>query len=97
MKLEAEIEKLKTGYRMPKSMPFSLIIGGSELNASLVKRFSNVQLKTAVFSRSGKTSPSTDYILVKSEEYNKNNPLSCLLYHADASKCDVYLEEKDTP
>lgn len=97
MLLEAEIDKLDKNYRMPKALSFSLLIGKAELNASLIKNFSGVHLKTAVFSRGKKTASSKDYVLVKSKEYNKNNPLSCLLYHADAKECDVYLEKKDSP
>lgn len=97
LSVEIEIKKLKNGYKVPKSFPFSVRIGSSKLNASLLKGFSKVWLKTVVFSKSGKVSAPRDYILVEAGEYNKNNPLSCLLYYADEKECDIYLEEKDAP
>ncbi len=92
---EAEIEKLKKGYHIPKNVSFSLEIGQSSLSAILMKGFSSLRLGTTVFFRKGKQSVAKEYNLIESKEYNKDNPLSCLFYNGDAQECDIYLEEKD--
>lgn len=97
MDIEVEIEKKSKGYKIPKEIPFSLSVGKYSLNASLVKGFSGVYLESAVFSRRNKSALAKDYGLVKSGKYNKDNPLSCLLYYADTRECDKYLEEEDSP
>lgn len=95
LSFEAEIEKHKAGYIIPKSVPFSLTVGRSTLNASLVKGFSSLNLRDAVFSQRGKNSPALNYVLAKYKKYNKDNPLSCLFYNGDSKECKIYLEEKD--
>lgn len=92
--VEAELEKVNSGYKIPKEVAFSIQLGQSALNASLLKGFSALIMKSSVFDKSGKQSPAQDYILVKSGEYNKSNPLSCLFYNGDAKECDVYLDGK---
>ncbi|HPF78217.1 MAG TPA: hypothetical protein PLF01_02895, partial [Alphaproteobacteria bacterium] len=92
--IEAELEKINSGYKIPKEVPFSIQLGQSALNASFLKGFSMLTMKSAVFSKNGRQSPAEDYILVKSGEYNKSNPLSCLFYNGDAKECDIYLDGK---
>lgn len=92
---EAEIEKKQNNYLVPKQMSFSLTVGSLTLNSLLDKGFMDVMLKNTVFSVEGRQSPAHDYILVKSGEYTKNNPLSCMIEKADSQDCHIYLEPKD--
>lgn len=95
MLVEAEIEPKGKGYRIPKTVAFSLKIGQSSLNAALDKRLTKVVLSNAVYTRAGKTSEAQEYILVQSNEYNKDNPLSCMFDNGDADICESYIEKKD--
>lgn len=89
---EAEVQKKGRSYFIPAKIPFSIRVGGSALNAELDKGFTEVHLRNAVFSKGEKTSSADDYPLVKMREYNKNNPLMCLLENGDAPNCDIYLD-----
>lgn len=92
MTFEAEVQKENKGYSFPSSIPFSLLLGQSELNANFTKGFTDVALKTAVFKRNKQESEPQEFTLVKSKQYYKDNPLSCLLENGDSDECDIYLK-----
>lgn len=93
MFFEAEVEKKGADYYVPKAVSFTLSLGSAALDATLDKGLLDVKLKNTVFTLAGKKSEAKDYILVKSGEYNKNNPLTCLYEKADIQDCKIYLED----
>lgn len=90
---EAEVEKRGEDYYVPKQVSFTLSLGNASLDATLDKGLLDVSLKNTVLTLAGKKSEAKDYILVKSGEYNKNNPLSCLYEKADIQDCSIYVED----
>lgn len=95
MFFEAALEKKGKGYKIPKEIPLTFRLGDYALNTTFLRKFSGGHLQKAVFSKGNKSSEATNYALVKSGEYNKDNPLSCMLENKDLSKCDVYLEGRE--
>lgn len=94
MMFEAEINKKRTHYRIPKKIPFSLSVGDVEVNALLSKGFLDVKLLNTVYSRDGVYSDPKEFPLYESREYVSDNPLDCILQHADSEECDKYLNEE---
>ena len=93
MVFEAEVKKLKNGYKVGKNIPFSLKIGRIEINAQIEKKSQSVKLKNTVFSVGNKSSEAQNYILFESNEFNENNPLYCILKKADVNECKIYLDK----
>ncbi len=94
MSFEAKLDKLEKGYSIPEEIQFFLRVGSAELNASMVKGYSEVNLNNLVFSQGKKTSLARDYKLIGSKKHNEDNPLDCMLEHADGEECERYLEEE---
>lgn len=93
MTFEAEIKKLKTGYKLNKTTPFSLSIGKAQLNAQIQKNSTSVLLNNVVYAVGNKTSTARDYILFDDKVFKEDNPLHCLLHSDDVAECKVYLKE----
>lgn len=94
LSMQAEVSKKGRSYYIPSEIPFSLTVGDTVLNAQLDKGFTQVFLRNVVFSKGQKTSIAADYPLVQSREYNKDNPLMCVLENGDSPLCDIYLDNK---
>lgn len=92
MSFEAEIEKKKNTYYVPKNIPFSLSIGAATLSATLAKGFVDVTLKNAVFSYNNQSAVASDYPIVQSGGYAQDNPLYCLITKPSAADCGAYLK-----
>ncbi len=100
--IEAKIEKKgKDIYIVPKQTSFVLTIGDLSLNAVLDKGLTEVTLENAVLSRGDQIGSAQSYDLVKSRQYTKDNPLSCMILHGDSAECNVYInnqnEESNAP
>jgi hypothetical protein len=92
LEFKAKIEKHKGHYRVPKEVEFTLQIGAMTLEAFLDKGLTQVDLTKTVYSNDGKVSTPQDYPLIRSKEYIKDNPLSCMIENADEATCNSYLE-----
>lgn len=91
MMLEVKVEKTKKGYQIPHSMPFSLTIGDYALNAQY-DNTKRAKLTNVVLSKGELSSKAATYELIQDKQYNKNNPLSCLIDESDLAECDDYLK-----
>ncbi len=89
---EAQLEKGLDHYTIAPKVPFMLKIGDMTLQAFLDKGLTQVDLKEAVYSRDTVSSAPQDYPLIQSEDYIKDNPLSCMIEKADSDACDIYLK-----
>lgn len=91
---ETKLEVGKYNYRMPSPFSFSLRVGQYEVNATLQNDFKRQTLQNAVFSKGDKVSEARQYILFHKKEFNKDNPLTCILNQKNMSDCDKYLTLK---
>jgi len=90
--IEAKIKKNGDYFQVPMSVPFVLTHGDLTLNGTIERKLRRVILTNGVINIDGEKSSLDDYVLVKSNEYTKNNPLSCILEYADGAKCREYLK-----
>ena len=95
MKFEASLEKVKNNYIISNEIPFSLELDDYEVTGTYNKKFSGIWMERTLFSKKKKSSVPQDYLLMKSGEYNKDNPLICMIDNKDLSVCNKYLEEKE--
>lgn len=93
--IEAKIDKKGKSYIIPKQTSFVLNIGDLSLNAVLDKGLTQVRLENAVLSRGAQTGNVQSYDLVKSRQYIKDNPLSCIILLGDSAECDIYIDNKN--
>jgi len=89
--LDLKIQKVGGNYKVPSEIPFVLSVGDMVLNGTIERNLRNVTLINGVFDIAGEKADLDDYVLVKSNEYTKNNPLSCILTYADQTECKKYL------
>ena len=94
MDFEASLEKSGDSYKISNLIPFSLQIGAYEITGTYNKKFSGIWMNEAVFSKGNKKSDTHDYLLMKSGNYNQDNPLVCMIDNKDLNVCDKYLEKK---
>ena len=92
--IEIEIEPLTYNYRLGKTIPFSLSVGEYLVSATLQRNFKNVEFENLVFSKGDNQAKAKNYFLNQKNDYQKNNPVHCLLMGDDINKCDVYLKEE---
>ncbi len=89
-----EIEPLTYNYRLGKTVPFSFTVGEYAVSATLQRNFKNVEFENLVFSKGEIQAKAKNYFLNQKNDYQKNNPVHCLLMGDDINKCDVYLKEE---
>lgn len=94
MTLEVKVEKTEKGYKIPRSIPFSLTNGDYALNAQYDNK-RHAKLTDAVLSKGKLSSKAMTYELIQKKQYNKNNPLSCLIEAEDLAECDNYLNSTE--
>jgi hypothetical protein len=93
MIFEAEIQKLKSSYKIGKEIPFSLNIGNVELSALFYKRHNILKIKNTILSFGGESSNAQDYILFDNKKINEDNPLHCLAHSDNIDECKIYLTQ----
>ena len=91
-KFEIKMKKLEQGYKLPKSLEFSLTIGAYQLNGELVKNFSSTKIENAVFQKGSVVSNAKNYDFFDKDSRNTENPLSCIIDAEKLEECDIYLE-----
>jgi hypothetical protein len=95
MDFEAAIEKSGNNYKITNQIPFNLQLDNYAVTGTYQKKFSGVWMNEAVFSKGNSQSETQDYLLMKSGDYNRDNPLACLVDNKELNVCDKYLEKKD--
>lgn len=90
--VEGKINKVGTNYMVPSSVPFVLTMGDLVLNGTIERGLRGVSLVNGTMEIAGEKGVIDDYALVKSGEYTKNNPLSCIFDYADGAQCREYLK-----
>lgn len=94
MTLEAELQRKRDAYKIGNSMPFSLSIGDTTLNAQLDKvGQGKVFLKNMVYDVGGQSTEAQDYLLFDNNAFRDNNPLACLVMQGDINQCQNYTKE----
>jgi hypothetical protein len=93
MFLEAELQNEDEHYTVPQLVPFSLTIGDATLGAGFYKGRNTLELKNAVYRTGDFESEAGDYVLVKSGEYIKKNPLQCMLEQPGSEECQTQYKD----
>ncbi len=85
--LEAKLQKQGDSYAITSTVPFVMTIAGAKLTGIINRNLRNMTMANTIVEVGNKKENLGDYILSKSNEYTKDNPLYCLIVEADGEKC----------
>ncbi|MCI5059878.1 MAG: hypothetical protein MRY79_02275 [Alphaproteobacteria bacterium] len=88
---QIRIEKKGQNYKIPSAFPFSLQIGKTDLNATMVRKGSDMLMTLTTINTSNQEYGPQDYDIVTKGKYHKDQPFSCLLEYGNMSPCQIYL------
>lgn len=92
MRFEVELNKNKDLYSFPKQVSFFVEVDQMTFNATLYRKLRSVTLENASFAIHDQKINDQNYELMQSREIQNDNPLMCMINHADAQKCSEYLK-----